>query len=82
MHRARNLKELIRKEGNNNSATVRVTLLNKSEDGFQREIYGDYIQWDAQLVKSVTIWNSGSIHCDKRFRSTHFDEITTGNRVW
>uniref|UniRef100_A0A7S4NJE4 Rad50/SbcC-type AAA domain-containing protein n=1 Tax=Odontella aurita TaxID=265563 RepID=A0A7S4NJE4_9STRA len=44
-HRARNLKELVRKEAGENcsGAKVRVTLLNCGEDGYRREIYGDKI---------------------------------------
>jgi chromosome segregation ATPase len=42
-HRARNLQDLVRKESQNGSAKVRVTLLNQGPEGFQSEIYGDYI---------------------------------------
>ena len=42
-NRARNLKDLVRKEGNANQAVVRVTLLNKGPDAYQHEIYGDHI---------------------------------------
>jgi RecF/RecN/SMC N terminal domain len=45
-HRARNLKDLVRKDATTNpptSAKVRVTLLNKENDGFQYETYGDTI---------------------------------------
>ena len=42
-NRARNLKELVRKDAACSCARVRVTLLNGSEDGFQHEIYGDTI---------------------------------------
>jgi len=44
-HRARNLKELVRKEAGSNcaGAKVRVTLLNRGDDGFQRDVYGDTI---------------------------------------
>jgi len=46
-HRARNIKDLVRKEaaGNNpnTSAKVRVTLLNEGGDGYKQELYGDSI---------------------------------------
>ena len=40
-HRARNLKELVRKEAgeNCNGAKVQVTLLNGGDDGFQQDFY-------------------------------------------
>ena len=44
-HRARNLRDLVRKESGENctGAKVRVTLLNRGADGFKPEIYGDKI---------------------------------------
>ena len=46
-HRARNLKDLVRKEaaGNNpnTSAKIRVTLLNGGEDAFKPDLYGNEI---------------------------------------
>jgi len=42
-NRARSLKDLVRKDTSSSCAKVRVTLLNKGSDGYQREIYGDYI---------------------------------------
>lgn len=44
-HRARNLKDLVRKEAGADcaGAKLRVTLLNKGADGYMPEIYGDYI---------------------------------------
>ena len=44
-HRARNLKELVRKEAGQNcsGAKVRVTLLNGGPDGFQPDVYGTTI---------------------------------------
>ena len=44
-HRARNLKELIRKEAGTNcrGAKVRVKLFNKGEDAFMHHVYGDFI---------------------------------------
>ena len=42
-HRARNLKDLVRKEGNANYAKVQVTLLNKGPDAFRHDVYGDTI---------------------------------------
>ena len=44
-HRARNLKELIRKEAGSSSqgAKVRVTLLNTGDDAFEHDLYGDSI---------------------------------------
>jgi chromosome segregation ATPase len=50
-HRARNLKELVRKESSNSGAKVRVTLLNGGEDGYKRETYGDSIT----IERSITI---------------------------
>ena len=42
-NRARNLKELVRKDTTSNCAKIRVTLLNKSDDAFQHDVYGDSI---------------------------------------
>jgi hypothetical protein len=42
-HRARNLKELVRKDSSCACAKVRVTLLNRGVDGYKHEIYGDTI---------------------------------------
>lgn len=44
-HRARNLKDLVRKESGTqcSGAKLRVTLLNRGSDGYQPEVYGDYI---------------------------------------
>ena len=42
-HRARNLKDLVRKDSNTGCAKVRVTLLNKGDDAYKHEIYGDSI---------------------------------------
>ena len=44
-HRARNLKDLVRKESGVGctGAKLRVTLLNRGSDGYQPEVYGDYI---------------------------------------
>ena len=44
-HRARNLKDLVRKESGSScgGAKLRVTLLNKGSDGYHPEIYGNYI---------------------------------------
>jgi len=44
-HRARNLGELIRKEAGreNHGAKIRVHILNCSEDGYMKELYGDTI---------------------------------------
>mmetsp|Transcript_5446 Transcript_5446/g.7921 ORF Transcript_5446/g.7921 Transcript_5446/m.7921 type:complete len:1195 (+) Transcript_5446:75-3659(+) len=45
-HRARNLRDLVRKESASNGcagAKVRVTLLNKGEDSFRHNDYGDYV---------------------------------------
>ena len=51
-HRARNLKDLIRKEsGEGGNAKVRVTLLNKGADGFQTNIYGDSITVERCISK-------------------------------
>lgn len=50
-HRARNLKDLVRKESSS-SAKVRVTLLNQGADGYQRDVYGG----------TITVERSISIH--------------------
>ena len=44
-HRARNLKDLVRKEAGADcsGARLRVKLLNRGADGFQPEVYGDFI---------------------------------------
>jgi len=42
-HRARNLKDLVRKESGGNGAKVQVTLLNQGDDAYKHEIYGDKI---------------------------------------
>ncbi|CAJ1965880.1 unnamed protein product [Cylindrotheca closterium] len=42
-HRARNLKDLVRKDSNCNAAKVQVTLLNRGDDAYQHELYGDAI---------------------------------------
>jgi len=44
-HRARNLKELVRKESaaSSDGAKVQVTLLNRGEDAYKHDIYGDFI---------------------------------------
>jgi chromosome segregation ATPase len=42
-HRARNLKELVRKDSNCNAAKIQVTLLNRGDDGYQHDVYGDSI---------------------------------------
>lgn len=53
-HRARNLKDLVRKEGGN-AAKVRVTLLNKGPDAFQHETYGDQIS----IERNISLTGSG-----------------------
>ncbi|KAG7347822.1 RecF/RecN/SMC N terminal domain containing protein [Nitzschia inconspicua] len=42
-NRARNLKELVRKDSNTSCAKIRVTLLNKGDDAYEHEKYGDSI---------------------------------------
>jgi len=42
-HRARNIKELIRKESPDQRARVRVTLLNGGDDAYKHDVYGDKI---------------------------------------
>lgn len=42
-NRARNLKDLVRKDTSSNCAKIRVTLLNKGDDSFEHDSYGDYI---------------------------------------
>ena len=52
-HRARNLKELVRKEsGEGGNAKVRVTLLNRGPDGFQTDVYGDSITVERSISKN------------------------------
>lgn len=52
-HRARNLKDLIRKEtGEGGNAKVRVTLLNMGADGFQTDIYGDSITVERSISRA------------------------------
>lgn len=48
-HRARNLKDLVRKEGGATHARVRVTLLNRGPDAFQHELYGDLIHIERNI---------------------------------
>jgi chromosome segregation ATPase len=42
-HRARNLKELVRKDATCAAAKIRVTLLNKGDDAYEHDVYGDTI---------------------------------------
>lgn len=42
-HRARNLKDLVRKDSTAGYAKVRVTLLNKGDDAYKHDLYGDKI---------------------------------------
>ena len=44
-HRARNLRELVRKEAGRNcaGARVRVTVLNRGDDGYRHDVYGESI---------------------------------------
>lgn len=42
-NRARNLKELVRKDASCSHAKVQVTLLNRGTDGYHHEVYGDTI---------------------------------------
>ena len=51
-HRARNLMELIRKEGNATRAIVQVTLLNTGADAFRPKKYGDSITIQRTIAKS------------------------------
>ncbi len=51
-HRARNLKDLVRKEGNAQTAKVRVTLLNKGPDAYQHSKYGDTITIERSISLS------------------------------
>lgn len=51
-HRARNLKDLVRKEGSAQTAKVRVTLLNKGPDAFQHDVYGDTITIERSISLS------------------------------
>lgn len=56
-HRARNLKDLVRKEAGADctGAKLRVTLLNKGADGYQPEVYGDYIT----VERSISLRSGG-----------------------
>lgn len=52
-HRAKNLKELVRKEANSDSrAIVRVTILNRGEDAYEKEKYGDEITVERTIEKT------------------------------
>jgi chromosome segregation ATPase len=42
-NRARNLKELVRKDASCSCAKIRVTLLNKGDDAYEHDTYGDSI---------------------------------------
>ena len=42
-HRARNIKDLVRKDSTGQNAKIRVTLMNGGGDGYHPEIYGDTI---------------------------------------
>lgn len=56
-HRARNLKDLVRKEAGADcsGAKLRVTLLNKGSDGFMPEVYGDTIT----VERSISMRSGG-----------------------
>lgn len=56
-HRARSLKELVRKEAGDscNGAKVRVTLLNGGPDAFQHDVYGDTIT----VERSISLRKGG-----------------------
>jgi len=57
-HRARNLRELIRKGSSPGTcARVRVTLLNKGSDAFQHEVYGDHITVERSIASSSGGYN-------------------------
>ena len=53
-HRARNIKDLVRKEaaGNNPNTTakVRVTLLNEGDDGYKQDLYGNSITIERSIA--------------------------------
>eukprot|EP00814_Leptocylindrus_danicus_P018555 CAMPEP_0116018644 /NCGR_PEP_ID=MMETSP0321-20121206/8768_1 /TAXON_ID=163516 /ORGANISM="Leptocylindrus danicus var. danicus, Strain B650" /LENGTH=1217 /DNA_ID=CAMNT_0003489071 /DNA_START=198 /DNA_END=3851 /DNA_ORIENTATION=- len=52
-HRAKNLKELVRKEASSDSrAIVRVTILNRGEDAYEKEKYGDEITVERTIEKT------------------------------
>lgn len=57
-HRARNLKELVRKEAGDScsGAKVRVTLLNGGPDGFQPDVYGETIT----VERTISLRTGGS----------------------
>lgn len=48
-HRARNIKDLVRKDGNVTGAKVQVTLLNGGGDGYKQDIYGQTITVERQI---------------------------------
>ena len=56
-HRARNLKDLVRKESGADcsGARLRVTLLNRGADGFQPDVYGDTIT----VERSISLRSGG-----------------------
>jgi hypothetical protein len=66
-HRARNLKDLVRKEAGADcaGAKLRVTLLNKGADGYMPEVYGDYI-----TVERMISLRSGGFNGYKLLDST------------
>ena len=51
-HRARNLKDLIRKDSNCTCAKIRVTLLNKGDDAYEHDTYGDTITVERTIALS------------------------------
>jgi structural maintenance of chromosomes protein 6 len=58
-HRARKLEQLIRHSDTTsrtapNCAKIRVTVLNASDDGYQRHIYGDYITVERTITVAGT----------------------------
>lgn len=50
-NRARNLKELIREDTTSSCAKIRVTLLNKGDDAYEHDMYGDNITVERTIAK-------------------------------
>ena len=77
-HRAKNLAELIRKEAGKEitSAKIRVHVLNRSQDGFQKEIYGDAIIVERCISKTgyngYKLYNAEGKECSKSKKDLDF----------
>lgn len=63
-HRARNLKDLVRKDSNCNAAKVQVTLLNRGDDAYQHDVYGDTITVERTIAMRGG-YNGYKLYSDK-----------------